>query len=460
MKKPIIIAIVLLVLSLGTCTAFFIVKSSQDKKEESKAEKQKSYSLFEFDSDSITSIDINCDDGEYNIIYEDDEWKITNIDNYSINQSYFTNICTFMCSLTAEKDFDVPDESQKTSYGLDSPKTITCSDGKNNYTIYIGNLTPTGENYYVMVEGRKEVFLIDAYYGSVLDANENFIKNNNLIGYTDRELHQVILKRNNETIIDITKDDSDTWNLTKPFGNMIVDNTKVSSITTIITRLTAEKFIAHGLKNYAEYGFDKPYAELYVYNKEGESTHLLFSYFGDDSETYTHILNTETGDVGLYYTYDVDFIEKNVGDILVSSIQSEDIYNVSAIDMNYHGEKINFTVDANSTQFTVNGEDIDALGADACNYFYNFFDSIAYMEFDSIDMKAVPEGDADITIKLTYADGSSRTMEFIKFNDNNYYLKNNGEYTGYIIREKSISGTSSLMYWYDMLISYISEKNA
>ena len=39
-------------------------------------------------------------------------------------------------------------------------------------------------------------------------------------------------------------------------------------------------------------------------------------------------------------------------------------------------------------------------------------------------------------------------------------LKNNGEYTGYIIREKSISGTSSLMYWYDMLISYISEKNA
>ncbi len=75
-------------------------------------------------------------------------------------------------------------------------------------------------------------------------------------------------------------------------------------------------------------------------------------------------------------------------------------------------------------------------------------------------MKAVPEGDADITIKLTYADGSSRTMEFIKFNDNNYYLKNNGEYTGYIIREKSISGTSSLMYWYDMLISYISEKNA
>ena len=58
MKKPIIIAIVLLVLSLGTCTAFFIVKSSQDKKEESKAEKQKSYSLFEFDSDSITSIDI------------------------------------------------------------------------------------------------------------------------------------------------------------------------------------------------------------------------------------------------------------------------------------------------------------------------------------------------------------------------------------------------------------------
>lgn len=469
MKKPIIIAIVLFVLAVGSISAFFVVKSSQDEKSAATTEKLKSYSLFDFDYSNITSIDLKNENGEYNIVYsaEQSAWKMKNHENYPVSLDYCNSLLTFLSTLTATDDLGTADEAKKADYGLNNGYYVNVSDGVNNYKLNIGSITPTSDNYYVTVEGRDTVYLVDAYYGCVLVANDAMIRNANMVGYTDSELSRIRVVRGGKDVIDVTRNNTDMWESTVKdgvLGKLYVDTTKVSTITNLITRLQAEEFVTFKIENQSDYGFDKPYAELYVYTKDNECTHLLFSYYGENSDMYTHVLDADTGVVGIYYTYDVDFIEGDMSDVLYPTFNEEDIDTVSSIDMKYHDETINFTFDSASSQYTLNGEDVDVLGAEACDYLTNFFNALSYLSFDGIDPeapeafeKAADEANYDITIKYNFLDGKSKTIGFIKFEENKYYLVINSEYTGLIIREKDISGTSSFMYWYDMLVSFMEQ---
>jgi len=472
MKKPIIIAVILFVLAVGSISAFFAVKSSQDKKAEAKNEKIQSYSLFNFDYTNITSIDLKNENGEYNITYsaEQSAWKMKNHENYPVSLDYCNSLLTFLSTLTAEDDLGKADDAKKADYGLNNGYYVNVSDGVNNYKLNIGNITPTSDNYYVTVEGNDTVYLVDAYYGCVLVANDAMIRNSNMIGYTDAELSRVRLVRNGKDVLDVTRNNTDMWESTVKdgvLGKLYVDTTKVRTITSLLTRLQAEEFVTFKIENKSDYGFDKPYAELYVYTKDGDCTHLMFSYYGDNADMYTHVLDVDTGVVGTYYTYDVDFIEKDMSAVLYPTFNEESINDVSAIDMKYHGEEIKYTFDAASSQYTLNGKDIDILGAEACDYMTNFFNALSYLDFDGIAPdateafeKAADEANYDITIKYSFLDGKSKTIGLMKFEENKYYLTIDHEYTGLIIRERDISGTSSFMYWHDMLVSYMEQKNS
>ena len=94
------------------------------------------------------------------------------------------------------------------------------------------------------------------------------------------------------------------------------------------------------------------------------------------------------------------------------------------------------------------------------------FNAISALEFSEIDAEAAEayekqadESAYDVAIRYTYADGSERIMGFVKFDENRYYMMIDSEYTGLIVREKDITGTSSFMYWYNMLVSYLGEKD-
>lgn len=472
MKKPIIIAIILFVLAIGSCTAFFIVKSDQDKKNEKQIQQQNSLKLFEFDPESITGIEIKSGENEYSLKYDaaSESWKAEGRENFPVSHDYCTGLLTFMSSLTADKDLGEADDAALSSYGLDNGNFIKLSDGVNTYSLKIGNITPTNDNYYIMPDNRKNVYLVDALDGVLLVPYDEMLRNPAMIGYSSSDISRIKLVRDGKTAFDLTKGDLEMWDHTDKSGlagRLSVDTTAVSPMITLITRLQAESFATLSLENKSDFGFDKPVAELYVYNTDGDETHLMFSYYGEDAETYTHVLDTETGVVGLYYTYDVDFIEKTIADYLYKTISMEDIYNVSALDIKYNGEDISFKIDADASQYEVNGMDIDIAGTDACDYFNNMFNAISYLEFSEIDENAADafekqadESAYDISIKYTYADGTQRTMGFVKFDENRYYVMIDSEYTGLIVREKDISGTSAFMYWYDMLIAYLNEKNA
>ena len=144
MKKMIIALIVLAVLAAGSLTAFFIAKGKHDRNNQEAADRAADYQLFSFDSDSITDLTLELEDGIYHAVQTEGKWASADPD-FKMNASYLQGICTYLCDLTAEKDYGEATDSKKTEYGLDNPTVITASDGSEEYKIYVGNASPTGD---------------------------------------------------------------------------------------------------------------------------------------------------------------------------------------------------------------------------------------------------------------------------------------------------------------------------
>ena len=186
MKKVIIAAVALLIVAGGSFGAFLVVKNKSDKETEKQVSELADNVLFSFDSDSITEINFDCPDGQYKAVVNDDgDWKLDNRE-FSLDQTYMDALLTLVSDFTAETNYGEADSSKKSMYGLENPsETITLSDGTNNYKIYVGNISPTNDYYYIMVEGKNKVYTVDSIQGSVLKASRLMIKSKDLIPYKD-----------------------------------------------------------------------------------------------------------------------------------------------------------------------------------------------------------------------------------------------------------------------------------
>lgn len=457
MKKTLIAVIILIVLSATSMTAFLIIKNKEDKKAASEAEIAADYNLFTFDSDSITKVIFDCDDGEFVTELIDDTWKLTSSDEFTVSESYIQNVCSYMSDLVAEKDYGEITDKSKTTYGLSNPTKITASDGTNEYVIYVGDATPTGDMYYVMTDNKNKIYSIDSSYGSVLKTSRLMMKDKSLIPYSDSEVAEIQLLKNGTDVYHLTYDDENsTWLLPDEYSNLVLDVTAVSSMINVMTRLDVESFLDEQLEDYSKYGFDNPVAELIVTGTDGTSKKLLFSYYGDNSETYTHVLFEESGQVATFYTSDVDFIENTPADFLSPNVCNVNLYDISGFDFTYGDINDSFSVNMSDNILSINNNSINDAGSDAIFAFNNFYNSLSLLEFSQIDINVVPD-DLNPILSVNYhlSDGTNTLFELTDAGNNNYYAFLNGVYSGAIVTADSVAGSNSVVSFYTELTELI-----
>ncbi len=456
MKKIIITICVLAVLGGGSLGAYFAVKSDQEEKQRIQTELENENVLFKFNADDVSGVDFDCPDGEFITVLNNGSWQFTNTDEISPNQDYITNVISYMSDLSAEKNFGESEGADLSKYGLDSPITITCHTNDKDYTIYVGNPTPTNEAFYCMAEGKSKIYSIDYDYGSVLYTNKELLKTKYLTGYSDSEITGFELIRDNESIYKTVLNSDGIWKLDGEYSNLRLDSTKISAMISVLTRLKAEEFIESDLKDYSKYGFDKPYAQMKISGTDGKIHSLLFSKYGEDPN-YIYILIEESGQVSKYYTADVEYIDNTILDVVVNQIYSTYMSTVNTLDINYNGEEIHFELDSDNSKYTVNGENISDYGEDVLTNLYSMYNALSNIGFSEIDNDAEISGESEITVEYHLDENINTIMEFIPRDENSYWLKINDTYTGFVISKSSIDGDYSFMYWYEKLMTSIEE---
>ncbi|MBQ9898869.1 MAG: DUF4340 domain-containing protein, partial [Ruminococcus sp.] len=392
MKRPIIALIVLLLVAAGSVGAFIAVKGRKDKEQKQAAEKSAEYVLFSYDSESIAQITFDCEDGLYEVCSDGSEWVLKS-GEFKLDQSYIQNVATYASSLEAITDYGAADDEKKEMYGLTDPATVTVSTGTEEHRISVGNMSPTGDYYYIMVDSRDTIYAINSLYGSILRPNRLLLKNKDLIPYNSASMQRIVLERDGETVYDLTYDtDAAHWSLPEGYSGLVFDTTAVSSMTSLMMSLTAEEMLDEDLDDLSRYGFDEPAAKMTIYGQDGTQHTMLFSSrLAGNSNEYMYVLMCDDNQVEKYYRSDLDFINYTPLDFIVASAPVISMANITGFDMHFGEYTENITLDYSANTAERSGTPIDLSNTSTAADFKNYFDSMSILTYTQVDIEAEPE---------------------------------------------------------------------
>lgn len=455
--KKVIIAVVALAAAAGISIGAFIgVKSKNDKETKKQEESLADNVLFNLDSDTLNKIEVKSPDISYTAELNGEKWVMDSSaeDTFELNQTTLQGICTYFAQLTADTSYGEATDENKAKYGLTEPYTVTVSDGTNEYTLHLGDKSPTGDYYYAFTDTKNNIYAVPASYAESIITTRLSIKDDNFIPYKDYEVVGMTLKKNGETVYELTyNSETSLWELPEEYAMLTVNQTRPENIVTLITRLTAEQMLEESDDDIVNYGFDEPDAEFTVKGSDGTEKTMLMKYYGKDAKTYIHVYMTDSKQVEVYYTEDMKFINYETFDFIMQTIENANLYSIKDFEINCNELSDKFTVDAVNSYAECRGTEIDLSTAEIKSFFTTFYNTFSYIGIKDIDINAEPElADPVFSVKYTNYDDSETYIDLVSTgNGSDCYVFAGGEYTGTITSSEFISGTDSMLSAYETL---------
>lgn len=452
MKRKIIALAVMLAAAGGSVGAYLAVKDKKDNEAKQYQEQLADLDLFSFDAEGINKIQFISSEGEYTAELIDSQWQLTSGDDFPLDQDYINLLVTYASTLTAETSYS----GNKEDYGLDdaNASTVILSGSGQSYTLHIGNVSPTNEYYYVSVGDKPQIYAVSSLYGSNFSTERLMIKNKDLVPYDDLEISEIIVKKKGEIVYDLTYDsETYSWSLPEEYSDLPFDNTAVTSMINVITRLQAEQMLDENLEDLSKYGFDEPYAEAIIKGFDGSERKITVGN-ATNGGTYTNVLIGDDNQVEAYFTGDLDFIEKTPFDFLPDSIYNPTMYDINGFDLTFDDKEYNVTIDMDESKGTVNGTEFDMNVTDVSTAFQNFYTSFSTIIASGLDMKAEPSLDKPLlTVVYHCTDGTDFTYQLTSGEDENCYIFNDGKYIGLLLSSERITGKNSVKSFLEKFIS-------
>ncbi|MCM1226533.1 MAG: DUF4340 domain-containing protein [Clostridium sp.] len=444
-RIALIIMVVLVAAALGT---FFIFNSAAEKNKKEAADEQAKLVIFDFDSEAVNSIKIHNESGDYEMQYSvSDGWLPVNDIDFDLNESMLTSICTNMSSLTAQKIIDYNDMSK---FGFNDPIIITVKSNEKDYTLKVGDVSPTNDGYYVMKEGSDSIYLIDSFTGLILTAIKDNLKSEYMADFLPANVEAFTLWRGGESdenvLFSLKIDESGTWYMDKPYENHTVYTT---SVDTFINDCIRDKIYSFGPENcpesdYAKYGFDDPEFVLEI-SGHGKHVKVIFGdLFNDNTEMYG--LLADNGQVVTFELQKLSTLSYTTADLMSKEIYQNELNKIKNVIVSMPDDTADIEIDTAQSKYKVNGTDIDIEDDKLNTVFFDFLASFNNANFESIDKDAEPSGEAEVTVRYTLSDGTETTVEYIPVpgeDSNKYWAMINGEYTGFIVRKKVVAAIST-----------------
>lgn len=447
MKKAIIALIILLIAAAGSVAGFFAVKNSKDKEKKQEQEQLEDNVLFSFDPYSPTKVVFSKGDETYTVNLNNDVWELDNKE-FNVDQTYLQLICTYMSNLTAEKSYGKITDEKLDMYGLKNADKVEVTSPTGTHTIHIGDMSPTGDYYYVTADGKDNVYTVDAQHGSVLKLDRLLIKDKNIIPYGLADIKSLTTYNKDGNSCELTYDtESQTWSLPKEYSSLTLDQTKVTAELNILVRLEAEDMLDENLDDPKKYGFDKPYGKAVVRGIDGTEHEFLVS-AKDDDPTYCFVL-VDGKQVELYYKGDLSITQNTPLTYIVKNYIASQMSSAEGFRLNFNGNSDSCTFNIENRTCTFNGKELDLKNSELYVAFNNFFNAFTVMQLSGTDVENPPKLDSPaMTAEIDRNDGSKVKIDLVKGENDKYYLFRDGEYTGAYVDETMIKGRNSLSDFY------------
>ena len=178
-----------------------------------------------------------------------------------------------------------------------------------------------------------------------------------------------------------------------------------------------------------------------------------------------YALFNSTKEVVTFYRSQLSFLDVTADQMIIDTIHTENIYDVSKVEIMADGEITTLIINANANdianaKYSYNDININALGDDAVKLFIDFYSSIAGVYFDHIDINTQPDISIEPKISFIYtrkSEPETVTVSFIPKSENTFYAMIDGEYTGFIVRLKAFHEDKGLYKTQEALVRFIDE---
>ncbi len=453
MKKLIAALAVLIVLAGGSVGAYMIVKDKKDEEKRQASEQLDDNVLFKFDSEAVTKIEFNCADGQYITEKDDsDQWVLTNRDDFDLDQVYIQLIRTYTSDLTADICYGKATDENKGMYGLDDPEKIVVWDESGEHTLYLGKKSPTGDYYYVMTGDKPNIYAIDSVYGSALFADRLTLKAKDLVPYALEDIKNVKIKNKGKETCELIYDTgTNMWTVGDRYPMLTIVQSSVTAELNNLIRLEAEEMLDENLDDMKKYSFDDPDGEVIFEGTDGSEWKFSVKVMEEDPN-YCYVLMGSDKQVEIYYTADLDIINKTPYDFFLQKISGADMFSVSSIELEAGDTKVSADIDVTNRKCKVEGKEIDIDSSESYTNFQNFYDSFTLLPITGVDDSVSPKLEKPVlSAEYTLSDGGKATLDVVQDKER-YYIFQDGKYTGAYTDETRFSGRTSVTEFYEKFV--------
>lgn len=446
MKRIKIVLIIMAVLVAGAIGIYFIAQHFSDKNQKEITEKANELVIFDFDYNDVTKLKIHNESGDYEMQYtEENNWEMAGEIDFEPNSYSAVYICSIMSNLTAQK---IINNSDKSKFGFDNSVdlTVTC-DGK-DYTLHIGDPSPTKESFYVMKEGSDNIYLISYQNGEVLRINRDALKDPHIADMFSSEVEHFAFWKGAETdeniLFSMNKNSDGLWSMVKPYNDVEVNNANVTEYLDSITSDEIFQFVEENCpeSDYSKYGFDNP---TYVFEISDGKKHKKVI-FGNDTDNGEEIygLFTGNGQVVTLKKNGIMILGYTTIDMLTKTISNKTLNEIRSVNVKTPDFEAAVEMDSENEKYKINGIDISSEDSDKISAYFTFIDSFNGAYFSEIDKTAVPSDEAELTITYDLSDGTKKVIEYVSSeNNDSYWVVIDGEYTGFIVKKKVVENIYS-----------------
>ena len=350
---------------------------------------------------------------------------------------------------------DLIEENSKrlNEFGLDNPVSTVKQiyyDGK-EISFSIGNETPSGDKYYLTMNGESTVYEVAKVYIENLMYDKTHFINCTIKEAVDSypDIDEITVTRQDllrpVKIVPMTDSDwaiykSDDESVTASFSQYkmvspvetTLDISDQSGIMYSLWGMTASSAVKANpdANELSACGFDNPYC-TYEIVIDGKTQTLTFGNViegaGENGEIYRYGMISDRNILYSFKEDDVYFLKFSPEDVITRMLISPYIYNLSYVNIKYDGKDYNFTITANTEDLDNSVFECNGTAVDGKNFreFYQYLHKAMVQSISYNPVSAQP----DMTIEYGFVNQSIKpiTVDFYKSDTRTVTVGENGE---------------------------------